>query len=474
VIEKQELLRRIPSVEKVLEVREIVDLGRELPRWTIAESVRGVLAVLRKSISSGARTGEAEMDEIVSGVRASARRLARRGIRKVINATGVIIHTNLGRSCLSEQAMDAVREVATSYSTLEFDLDEGRRTSRTAHVEKLLCRIVGCDDAFAVNNNAGAVLLALNALAEGKEVIVSRGELVEIGGSFRLPDVMEKSGARMVDIGTTNRTRIEDYEKAITESTAILLKVHRSNFMMTGYVESVSSAALSELAHRSGLLMMEDLGSGALVDLSSLGTTREPLPQEFLRDGADMVTFSGDKLLGGPQAGVIVGRGDLVEKMKKNPLARALRMDKMSLAALEETLRQYLEPDTVAEKVPALKAISTPPAEIKKRVDAFCLMLSKGLGRAAEVTASEGESQIGGGSLPGTGLKTFLVGISRPGLSANEAIVRLRQCAIPVIARIVEDKVILDLRTVQPGEDEILAHQVIDALAAGGEQVERS
>jgi len=474
VVDKQKLLRGIPSVEKMLEVREIVDLGRDLPRWAIAEAARGVLSTMRAAISSDAVTSKPEMEVIISDVCSLARHLATRGIRKVFNATGVIIHTNLGRSILSERAMNAVREVATSYSSLEFDIDIGKRASRTAHIDKLLRRIVGCDDGFAVNNNAGAVLLALNSLADGKEVIVSRGELVEIGGSFRLPDVMEKSGARMVDIGTTNRTRIEDYEKAITESTAILLKVHPSNFMMTGYVESVSCGALAELAHRSGLLMMEDLGSGALVDLSSLGTTREPLPQESLRDGADIVTFSGDKLLGGPQAGVIVGRGDLVDRMKRNPLARALRMDKMSLAALEETLRQYLEPDTVAEEVPVLKAISSTAAEIEKRVDAVCGLLSEGLGSAAEAAKLKGESQIGGGSLPGTGLATFLVGISTHGFSANDAIMRLRQCAIPVIARIVEDKVILDLRTVPPGEDELLARQVIDAFTGAGGQAERS
>ncbi len=473
MVEKQELLRRIPSVEKVLEVREIVDLGSELPRWTIAESVRSVLASLRESISKGTRTSEFGMDEIIAGVRASALRLSRRGIRKVINATGVIIHTNLGRSNLSEQAMEAVREVATSYSSLEFDLEVGRRSSRTAHVDRLLCRIAGCDDAFVVNNNAGAVLLALNSLAEGREVIVSRGELVEIGGSFRLPDVMEKSGARMVDIGTTNRTRIEDYEKAITDDTAVLLKVHPSNFMMTGYVESVSCADLAGLARRHGVLMMEDLGSGALTDISKLGTTREPLPQESLRDGADVVTFSGDKLMGGPQAGVIVGRGDLVGRMKKNPLARALRIDKMSLAAVEETLRQYLEPETVAGSLPVLKAIALSPGEIGKRADSVCAAISKGLGDAVKVEKQEGQSQVGGGSLPGTGLRTFLVSVAPAGLSANEAVARLRQCAIPVIARIVEDRIILDLRTVPPGEDELLAGQIIEALSGGG-QAERS
>lgn len=474
MVDKQELLRGIPSVEKVLEVREIVDLGRDLPRWAITEAARSVLSTLRASISGGAVTAEPEMDVIVSSVCSLARHLATRGIRRVFNATGVIIHTNLGRAILSERAMNAVREVATSYSSLEFDVEMGKRSRRTDHIEKLLRRIVECGDAFAVNNNAGAVLLALNSLAEGKEVIVSRGELVEIGGSFRLPDVMEKSGARMVDIGTTNRTRIEDYEKAITDSTAILLKVHPSNFMMTGYVESVSCGALAELAHSKGLVMMEDLGSGALVDLADLGTTREPLPQESLRDGADVVTFSGDKLLGGPQAGVIVGKGDLIHRMKKNPLARALRMDKMSLAALEETLRQYLEPDTVAAEVPVLRTIATEPAEIERRVDALCGLLAEGLGDSAEAAKLKGESQIGGGSLPGTGLETVLVGISTHGFSANDAIMRLRQCAIPVIARIVEDKVILDLRTVPPGEDELLARQVIDAFTGAGGQAERS
>jgi L-seryl-tRNA(Ser) seleniumtransferase len=465
---KQDLLRKIPSVEYVLEQARVRSLGESLPRWAVADAVRKVLGEIREDISSGQLGREPVIEEIVARVEDAARSRARRGIRRIINATGIVIHTNLGRANLSPEAARAVQEVATSYCTLEFDLETGKRTKRTRHVESLISRITGCEDAFLVNNNAAAVLLALNTLADGKEVIVSRGELVEIGGSFRLPEVMDKSGARMVEVGTTNRTRLADYRKAVSPATTVLLKVHWSNFEMTGFVESVSQSDLATLAHEHGLVMMEDLGSGALVDFSRQGIAREAMPQDSLRDGVDIVTFSGDKLLGGPQAGVILGRSDLIARMKQNPLARALRVDKMILAAMEETLRHYLEADTVFARIPTLAAISCKVEDLQPRAERIASEIAQAAGGAVTVGAGRAESQVGGGSLPTAGLATSVIKITSEKYSPDQIIARLRSGEIPIIARIAEDKVIMDLRTVQPSEDEILARQVVEALAGGG------
>lgn len=465
---KQDLLRKIPSVDYVLEQAQVRALGESLPRWAIGDAVRAVLAEIRESISSGRRSQEPKLEEIVTRVSDVARAIAQRGIRRIINATGIVIHTNLGRANLSREAAAAVQEVATSYCSLEFDLETGKRTKRSRHVEKLISRITGCEDAFLVNNNAGAVLLGLNTLADGKEVIVSRGELVEIGGSFRLPEVMDKSGARMVEVGTTNRTRLEDYESAISPATGVLLKVHWSNFEMTGFVESVSPADLAALAHEHGLVMMEDLGSGALVDFSRLGVAKEAMPQDSLRDEVDVVTFSGDKLLGGPQAGLILGRGDLIGRMKQNPLARALRVDKLILAAMEETLRHYLEPDTLFEKVPALATISCKVDDLEPRAEHIAAEIAEAAGAALTVEAGRAESQVGGGSLPTAGLQTSVIRLTSTRYSPDEITARLRSGETPIIARIAEDRVIIDLRTVQPSEDEILARQIVVALAGGG------
>jgi L-seryl-tRNA(Ser) seleniumtransferase len=464
---RQDLLRKIPSVERVLGQERVRRLENSLPRWAVTDAVRAVLAGEREAIASGRKSESPDIREMIEHIETAARLISRRGIRKVINATGIVIHTNLGRANLSAEAAAAVQEVATSYSSLEFDLGTGRRTKRTVHVESLISRITGCEDAFLVNNNAAAVLLALNTLADGREVIVSRGELVEIGGSFRLPEVMNKSGARMVEVGTTNRTRREDYEKAITPSTAVLLKVHWSNFEMTGFVESVSPGDLADLAHKHGLVMMEDLGSGALIDFSRLGIAREPMPQESFRDGVDVVTFSGDKLLGGPQAGIIGGCSECVERMKKNPLARAVRVDKMVLAAMEETLRHYLEPDAVFRKVPTLGAIACRVEDLRPRAERIAARIEQEASPAA-VEIAEAESQVGGGSLPTSGLATSVIRLTSTLGSPDEIMARLRQGEVPIIARIMNDKVIIDLRTVQPSEDEILARMIVEALAGGG------
>lgn len=464
---KRELLRSIPSVERVLEHPDIVSLSHRFPRWAVIESARETLAEIRTAIAEGGRREQLEMVKIVEAIGARAEARSRRGIRKVINATGILVHTNLGRSMLSDRARAAVDEVAGSYSSLEFDLGAGNRTSRIKHVEKLLCRIVGCAGAHVVNNNAGAVLLALNTLADGFEVIVSRGELIEIGGSFRLPDVVAKSGARMVEVGTTNRTRLKDYEKAIAPATRAILKAHRSNFEMAGFVESVAIRDLVKLAHHRNLALIEDLGSGALVDFSGFGVEKEPMPQDSVKHGVDVITFSGDKLLGGPQAGIIVGDEEPIERMKQNPLTRALRIDKMTLAALEETLRQYLEPETLFDAVPTMRMIVFQPEEIERRANEVAGALSRQLAEAFDISVVRSRSQIGGGSLPATTLDSFALAISSRDLSADEIVCSLRQAEIPIIARIVEDKVMIDFRSVQPSEDELIISQILAAFAGG-------
>jgi L-seryl-tRNA(Ser) seleniumtransferase len=334
-------------------------------------------------------------------------------------------------------------------------------------VDRLISRIVGSEDGFCVNNNAGAVLISLNTVCFGRETIVSRGELVEIGGSFRLPDVMEKSGSKLVEVGTTNRTRIEDYEAAIGRQTAAILKVHPSNFAMTGFVESPALRDLAELAHSRGIMLIEDLGSGALVDLSRLGLDKEPMPQQSVADGADVVTFSGDKLLGGPQAGLIVGRSEPVSRMKTNPLARALRLDKLTLAALEETLRLYLAPEGVEAAVPTLRMLACPAEEIEARARKVAGAVSAEAGGTLRVAVVKSTSQVGGGSLPLADLETSAVSISSDRQSPNQIVQALRECEIPVIARIVDQEVCMDLRTVDPSDDGLLARQVAAALRAG-------
>ncbi len=464
---KQDLLRALPSVERVLEHPEMVRLSEQVPRWALTESVRQVIDAMRKAIVSGERQTEIEIAEIVSQAADLANKLSQRGIRRVINATGILLHTNLGRSILAKRVMDAVLEVGSSYSCLEIDLETGRRTSRLRHVEALLRRIIGCEAATAVNNNAGAVLLTLNTLAEGKEAIVSRGELIEIGGSFRLPEVIGKSGTIMVEVGTTNRTNVEDYRRAISKKSAVILKVHRSNFEMTGFVESVASKELAKLAHEHGLVLVEDLGSGALLDYAEFAIEHEPMPQERLRDGVDLVTFSADKLLGGPQAGVIVGKKDLVDRMRTNPLARALRLDKMTLAALEETLRLYLEPQKLIEALPTLRMIATQVDDLERRAKMVAATLKNEVGEMLEITTARERSQIGGGSLPGVSLETAVVKISSRHYRPEDISSVLRNCNPPIVARIADDKVIIDLRTVQPSEDDVLLKQIAAAFAGG-------
>ena len=377
----------------------------------------------------------------------------------MINATGVIIHTNLGRAPLSDEAIAAMNAVSRGYSNLEFDLEAGARGSRYVHLEEQVRRLTGAEAALAVNNNASAVLLALSALCSGREVIISRSQLVEIGGGFRIPDVMAQSGARLVEVGTTNRTYLRDYERALTDETAAIMRVHASNFKVVGFTASVSLEAMAKLAHDRGLALIDDLGSGCLVDTTQFGLAKEPTPQESLRDGADVLLFSGDKLLGGPQAGIITGKRDLVERMRRHPLARAVRMDKASIAGLAATLDHYLR-DEALEKVPVWRMISTSLDAIARRARRW----AKEIGEYASVI--DGRSMIGGGSLPEEGLPTKLLAIeSTAACSAETLARRLREHVPPVIARIERDTLLLDPRTVHPNEGREVMLAVRNVLA---------
>ena len=458
--DRQELLRSLPSVEVVVEKLERSSDASSHPRQVMVKAAREVVSELRQGILDGSIKEAPGESGVLDRVRIRLQESRLRGIRKIINATGVIVHTNLGRSLLAEEARAAVDEAVSSYASLEMDLVTGKRTSRTAHVCDLLSGLVGCEGAAVVNNNAAAVMLVLNTLCSGREVVVSRGELVEIGGSFRLPEIIEKSGAKLVEVGTTNRTRLEDYERAVTERTGAILKVHQSNFMMSGFVESVSCADLAKLADKKGLLLIDDLGSGALYDFAEMGIGREPLPQDSLKSGVHIVTFSGDKLMGGPQAGIVLGKGDLVEKCRRNPMARALRVDKVTLAALQATLMLYLDPEHIVERMPTLKMMAAPAEEIRKRAERVAEALSQEAGAAAAISVAEDQSRIGGGALPGSAIPTYVIVISPGETSADDFVLEMRKCEVPVIGRISEDRALLDLRTVNPSEDDLLIKSI--------------
>jgi L-seryl-tRNA(Ser) seleniumtransferase len=466
---RQRYLRTLPAVDELLHHPQVQTLLKMHSRTLVVDSIRKVLSEKRSVIL---RDGEEKAAEAVnltpekwsSAVEEQVTASLRPSLQPVINATGVVLHTNLGRAPLFEEALRNLVEIAGGYSNLELNLETGERGSRYEHVEELLCRISGAESGLVVNNNAGAVLLALNSLAEGKEVVVSRGELVEIGGSFRIPDVMKKSGARLVEVGTTNRTHRRDYEQAITENTALLLKVHTSNFRILGFTAEVSRKELAELGRAKGLPVMEDLGSGCFLDLAPYGIEHEPTVQETLQAGVDVVTFSGDKLLGGPQAGMILGKKEFIDLIKKNPLNRALRIDKLTLAGLESTLRVYLDPERVAEVLPALGMLTCPLEELEKRARRFQRKLSRDLSPEAQMTLREDSSQVGGGALPLQTLPTRVVAIRPLKTSAASLEERLRRNRPPVIARVKEEEVLLDLRTVAEEEEEVLLEAVRKAL----------
>lgn len=456
------LLRHLPSIDQLLRRESLQPLIADAGRDAVRDRLREVLEEFRREIiqANGNADSLAEADSLTVEIeRRLQARFARRrqtNTRRVINATGVVLHTNLGRAPLSRAALDAINEVAQDYCNLEYDLTTGKRGKRGVGLEAGLRELLGCEAAAVVNNCAAAMLITLNTLGEGGEVLVSRGELIEIGGSFRIPDVIAKSGARIREVGTTNRTRLADYERAINEHTKVILRCHPSNYRIVGFTEKPAIEDLSRLAHERGLPLLEDLGSGCLLDLNPLGIHDEPTIAQSLRAGASVLTFSGDKLLGGPQAGIILGETEWIKRIKSNPLMRALRVDKLIYAALEATVAAYLSGRALRE-IPVQAALHLTKEEITRRARAFVRRARK-LGHGLEFTLVDGHSVIGGGSAPETQLPTTLIAVGSSRLNADALEEKLRLNSPPIIARIVEDRLTLDLRTVaQSAEPEILA-----------------
>lgn len=447
------MLRLLPSIDECLRAAESADEFAKFGREYIALSLRRSLAGLRKELSAApapapAATREAMAAEVLRRA-ADAIRADQPRIRKVVNASGVVLHTNLGRALLAEPALDAIEEAGRSPINLEYDLETGGRGDRDALVEGEICVLTGAEAATVVNNNAAAVLLALNSLAEGREVIVSRGELVEIGGSFRIPDVMAKSGARLREVGTTNRTHPDDYRRAIGPETALLLKVHPSNYRIVGFTAAVELAELVAIGNEHGIPVIEDLGSGALIDLSAHGLPREPLVQERIKAGAGLVTFSGDKLLGGPQAGIVAGKRDLVARLKANPLKRALRCGKLTLAALSATLRMYLRSGDLVDELPTLRLLSRSIGELESMAVAAREIVAERLGAGFTVAIVTATSQIGSGAAPAHEIESRALRVTHPQLSPDQIARHFRGARPPVIGRIKDDAFQLDLRTVE-------------------------
>ncbi|MGB5932652.1 MAG: L-seryl-tRNA(Sec) selenium transferase [Anaerolineae bacterium] len=451
----QRELRKFPSVDALLQERAIKRLLAQSGREVVVASIRGVLDEARLAIGAGqpCPASSTLLERVVDSVSLALRPT----LRPVINATGVILHTNLGRAPLSVETRLAMERAARGYSNLEYDLEAGERGSRYLHAEDLLSRLTGAEAGLVVNNNAAALLLILTALARGKEVIISRSQLVEIGGGFRIPEVMGQSGAKLVEVGTTNRTYKRDYAQAIGEETAALLRVHHSNFRIVGFTHEVELEELVELAGEHNLLVFDDLGSGALLNTAAFGLAHEPLAQESIAGGADLVCFSGDKLLGGPQGGVIMGRGELIASLREHPLTRAVRVDKTTLAGLQATLLHYLKGEAV-EKVPVWRMIALPLEEIEKR--------AQGWARRLKGEVIPGRSAVGGGSLPGQTLPTYLLALTVP--SPQEVARRLRMGEPAVVGRIEEGRYLLDPRTVLPEEDEALLKALEGSIAAPG------
>jgi L-seryl-tRNA(Ser) seleniumtransferase len=468
-MKKPSPLRALPSVDEVLRAAEADSLRGRASHTRLTKLARAVTDELRAELriradeasnSNGEYSRESLLAEALKRLSLSVERDEAAGVRRAINATGVVLHTNLGRAPLSEAARRAVASEAAGYCTLEYDLASGARGRRGARAESLLAELTGAEDALVVNNCAAAALLVLTALARGGEIIISRGELVEIGGDFRVPEVMAQSGALMVEVGTTNRTKLSDYERAINDATRVIMRVHPSNYRIVGFTSTPALSELAALAHEHALPLYEDAGSGALADLSPQGLSGEPVISESIRDGASVVTFSGDKLLGAAQAGCIVGRRELVEACRAHPLYRALRADKLALAALEATLDSYRRGTHLTE-VPALRMLAAARAEIERRARAFVRRARRdSVGLSFEIVP--GQSAIGGGSAPTTHPPTALVALTHARLPASALEARLRQSRPPVVARILEDRVVLDLRTVATEEEP----ELLEALAA--------
>ena len=465
----QQVLRKIPKVDEILSRPEITDLLKIHPRPVVLEAIRKALNLFREDLLR--REDPSSVQEFLFSFEHLYPLFQREidlqvqpRLRRIINATGVVIHTNLGRAPLHSSALEHMVDVARRYSNLEYDLHAGERGTRYSHVEEILCRLSGAESALVVNNNAAAVLLCLNTFAEGKEAIVSRGELVEIGGAFRIPDVMKRSGALLREVGTTNRTHLRDYQKAMGPETALLLKVHTSNFRVMGFTSEVSLEEMVELGRGKNVPVMNDLGSGCLVDLSRYGLEKEPTVQEAVKTGVDVVTFSGDKLLGGPQAGIIVGKKRFLDLLKANPLTRALRIDKLTLAALESTLVLYLDENRAIEEIPTLRMLTLDQGRLKRRGRRLLKRLAGGVDKEASLNLREDISHVGGGALPLQELPTMVLAIKPLHLSVNDLEKKLRSGAPPVISRISRDELILDMRTIFDDEVPLVADGLRKAL----------
>lgn len=461
----QSRLRALPKVDALLEREDLSALVGEIPRALVVDAVREAVEGTRTAIVDG-HDADPSADAVAAAAAALARVKARRSLRRVINATGIVVHTNLGRSPLAPAALDAVVDVARGYSTLEYDVTDGERGSRHVHVEELICKLTGAEAAMAVNNNAAAVMLVIAGLARGKDAIVSRGQLVEIGGSFRVPDVMAESGATMVEVGATNKTHLSDYANAITDRTGLLLKVHSSNFRVVGFTEEVSSADLVALGGEHGVPVFEDQGSGVMIDLRKWGLPYEPTVAEAITAGVDAVSCSGDKLLGGPQAGIIAGKWHVVQALKKHPLARAVRLDKMTLAALEVTLRLYLEPERAAVEIPTLRMLFATRKDLAERAVRLADEITKRCGDAYLTGTHDDVSRAGGGALPMADIPTTVVALSPQRMGVVELERRLRLGEPHVIARIAEDRLLLDPRTLAEEEE----HEVVEALLVAAKE----
>ncbi len=442
----RELYRKIPKVDTFTNDEELLELLDSRPKFFLKKAVEIVLSDLRGKISKG-EISDFSYDELKESVKEKLKELIRPKLHKVINATGVVLHTNLGRAPISKRVAEHLVEVITGYSNLEYDLERGRRGLRYRNLEWILKELTGAEDVCVVNNNAGAVLLVLSALAKGREVIVSRGELIEIGGSFRIPDVMEQSGALLREVGTTNKTHIWDYERAINENTGLLLKVHTSNYRILGFTESVPTKELVELGRKYGIPVYEDLGSGSFVDVRKLGLSYEPTVQDVLKAGVDVVSFSGDKLLGGAQAGIILGKKEYVERIKKHPLNRALRIDKMTLAVLEATLTYYLDEALAFEEIPVWRFLSQKSDDVRRKAEKLVSELEKSKFRG-KVEIVEDRVEVGGGALPLQTLPTYCVSVKLDSMSESELDKRLRGNYPPIVGRIKDGKFLIDMFTV--------------------------
>jgi len=448
---EKSLLRGIPSVDEVLRSGELTRVVEVYSATLVADATRDALEGLRKGVLSGG-THDLSLPNIARLVEGRIETLLRPSVVRVVNATGTILHTNIGRAVLGEEAQKAVM-LAVGSVNVELDLASGARGDRDGHIEALIKRLTGAEAACVVNNNAAAVLLTLNTFAEGRDVVISRGELIEIGGSFRLPEIIKKSGCLLKEVGTTNRTHPKDYAEAVSKDTALLFKAHTSNYRVVGFTSEVPLKELVRIGKDRGVPVVEDLGSGALVDLSLYGLPKEPLVSESIKDGVDIVTFSGDKLLGGPQSGIIAGKKELVDRIKSNPLKRALRADKLTIAGLEATLRLYLDPDKLPERLPVLRHMTRGLPDIEGAAQKAKGLIKDALGPGYTVEVEDGESVVGGGSLPGHGIPTKVVAITHPTIKPEEIFKRFLGAKTPIIGRVNKERFLLDMRTVEEARD---------------------